>query len=161
MTDSTRKLTPVALTPENFAPYGQIIAATEDGVPFGPDDAQLDLSAGTPRFYIMRLRNRGWTFDTITRHQQVTQCLAAVGGVEWFIAVSAPGEAPSPDKIAAFRVPGDVAVKLHTGTWHVGPFFAPDEADFFNLELADTNIVDHENHDLAKAHGVSLQLDEA
>jgi ureidoglycolate lyase len=76
------------LTPQTFAPFGQVIAPIEDGVMFGPNDAQLELSGGTPRFYIMRLPRRGLRFKQITRHREVTQCLAAVGGKSWFIAVA-------------------------------------------------------------------------
>lgn len=162
-TQDTLKIKAVPVTAEAFAPFGQLIVPTEDGVPFGDEDAQLDLNRGTPRFYIMRLPNRGWAFNRITRHNQVTQCLASVGGADWFIAVSPPSsgeaDAPSFSSIKAFRIPGDVAIKLHVGTWHVGPFFAPDEVSFFNLELADTNIVDHENHDLVAVHGVALELE--
>ncbi|MEP4378439.1 MAG: ureidoglycolate lyase [Alphaproteobacteria bacterium] len=159
---NTRTLTPSLITSEAFAPYGDVIEVTEDGVPFGDHDAQLDLSHGTPRFYIMRLPNRGMGFDRITRHKQVTQCLASVGGADWYIAVAAPsdppGKEPEPDEIRAFRVPGDVAIKLHLGTWHVGPFFTPAEVGFFNLELADTNIVDHQDCDLLSSYGVDLVL---
>lgn len=158
----TRTLTPTLITTEAFAPYGDVINVMEDGVPFGEQDAQLELTRGTPRLYIMRLPNRGLAFDRITRHTQVTQCLAAVGGADWFIAVAPPSdpheEEPGPDDIKAFHVPGDMAIKLHLGTWHVGPFFTPAEANFFNLELADTNIVDHQDCDLLASHGVSLNL---
>lgn len=161
MTD-TRTLIPAPITAEAFAPYGDVIETTEDGVPFGDHDAQLDLSGGTPRFYIMRLPNRGMRFDRITRHARVTQCLASVGGADWYIAVAAPsdppGNEPAPDEIQAFRIPGDMAIKLHLGTWHVGPFFTPEEVSFFNLELADTNIVDHQDCDLRSRYGVALML---
>lgn len=164
-THTIQKIAATPVTAEAFAPYGQLIVPTEDGVPFSSDDAQLDLNRGTPRFYIMRLPNRGWVFEQITRHKQVTQCLASVGGTDWFIAVSPPsgddGGGPAPDQIRAFRIPGDVAIKLHVGTWHVGPFFAPEVVSFFNLELADTNIVDHENHNLVATHGVALELVDA
>uniref|UniRef100_A0A453FV79 Uncharacterized protein n=1 Tax=Aegilops tauschii subsp. strangulata TaxID=200361 RepID=A0A453FV79_AEGTS len=43
-------LRPVEATPESFAPFGQVIAASPDGDQFGPHDAQLDLSRGIPRF---------------------------------------------------------------------------------------------------------------
>lgn len=43
------KLIPIEATPETFADYGQVIEASRDGASFGPDDAQLDLSRGTPR----------------------------------------------------------------------------------------------------------------
>jgi hypothetical protein len=39
----------VEATPECFAPFGQVIAASPDGDQFGPHDAQLDLSRGIPR----------------------------------------------------------------------------------------------------------------
>jgi hypothetical protein len=39
----------VEATPESFAPFGQVIAASPDGDQFGPHDAQLDLSRGIPR----------------------------------------------------------------------------------------------------------------
>ena len=161
-TITARKLVPAPITSETFAPYGQLIVPTEDGVPFGQDDAQLDLTRGTPRFYIMRLPNRGMGFDRITRHAQVTQCLASVDGVDWYIAVAAPSEnpddEPGPEDITAFHVPGNVAIKLHLGTWHVGPFFTPGDVSFFNLELADTNIVDHQNCDLVARYGVAIEL---
>jgi ureidoglycolate lyase len=152
------------LTEEAFAPFGQIIAPAEDGVPFGPHEAQLDLARGTPRFYIMKLKHRPPAFRQITRHCAVTQCLASVGGADWLLAVAAPGnpddpdEAPAADGIVAFRIPGDVAVKLHRGTWHVGPFFEPETVAFFNLELADTNIVDHDNCDLAARYGSIYEI---
>ena len=152
------------LDPATFALFGQVLAPLEDGVPFGPQDAELDISQGTPRFYVMRLYNRGMTFDHITRHDRVTQCLASVGGADWFIAVAPPPASdadqtgPAPGSIRAFRVPGNVAIKLHLGTWHAGPFFAPDEVSFFNLELADTNLVDHPNCNLAATHGCCYDI---
>jgi len=48
-------------------------------------------------------------------------------------------------------------VKLHPGTWHDGPFFAADTALFFNLELSDTNLTDHDCQPLATS--LKLQLD--
>ena len=155
------------LTEAAFVPFGQIIAAGEDGVPFGPHEAQLDLARGVPRFYIMKLHQRPLGVRQITRHRAVTQCLAAVGGAEWLIAVAPPGDADDPgaeprvEDIVAFRVPGDVAIKLDRGTWHAGPYFEPAELAFFNLELADTNIVDHDTCDLAARYGVVLELETA
>ena len=43
--------------------------------------------------------------------------------------------------------PGE-AVKLHQGTWHAGPFFLASTALFFNLELSDTNLTDHNSQPL-------------
>lgn len=142
------KLTPI--TAENFRPYGTLVEATEDGAPFGPQDAQLDLSRGTPRFYIMRLEFRERIARHLTRHRQTTQVLASVGGKEWQLVVAPPydidnpGAEPHLDEIMAFNIPGNVGVMLYRGTWHAGPYFDDTETSFFNLELADTNEVDHQ-----------------
>jgi ureidoglycolate lyase len=135
-----------------FAPYGQVIEAAADGVPFGPQDAQLDLSRGTPRFYIMALTRRAPEIRAITRHALVTQCLASVGGAPWALLVAPPGDVPDETKLAAFAVPGHVAIKLHVGTWHAGPYFAAPSCDFFNLELADTNENDHRTLGFARTY---------
>lgn len=149
---------------ESFAPFGTLIAAAEDGKLFGPDEAQLELTRGTPRFYVMRLKRREKAFTHITRHLSVTQCLASVGGKPWLLAVAPPtdpdnpaGE-PDPEAILAFHVPGDVAVSLHRATWHAGPFFDDPTHAFFNLELADTNQVDHHNCLLDQRFGLRFRF---
>ncbi|MCC6434103.1 MAG: Ureidoglycolate hydrolase, partial [Acidimicrobiales bacterium] len=96
---------------ERLAPYGEVLAATEDGVAAGDLDAALDLSRGRPRFYLMQLRDKAPRFDRITRHRAVTQCLASVGGAPWWLAVAPPLDVEDPaatpdlDRLAAFEVP--------------------------------------------------------
>ena len=168
MTDtSTLKLVELPVRPIDaaaFAPFGQVIAPTEDGKPFDSDDAQLDLARGTPRFYIMTLHRRELVFRSITRHLNVTQCLASVGGKDWLIAVAPPNDPdnpsakPAPDAIRAFRVPGTLAIKLHRSTWHAGPYFDAPTVDFFNLELSDTNIVDHHSCRLDRDYGIEMRF---
>jgi ureidoglycolate hydrolase len=157
-------LHPIALDAAAFAPFGQVIMPSEDA-PFGPKDAQLDLSQGTPRLSIMKLYERGLSFDKITRHGKVTQCLAAMGGKDWLVAVAPPIVSddrtlmPDPAAIRAFRIPGTVAVKLHRGTWHAGPYFTQPTVDFLNLELSDTNEVDHVVCYLARDFGISFKFE--
>lgn len=153
------------LAPEAFAPFGQVIAPIRDGKVYGPDDAQLDINRGIPRFYIMALKGpRPPTFRYITRHLAVTQCLASCGSKPWLIAVAPPNDPDSPDakpdptQVRAFHVPGTLGIKLHRSTWHVGPFYAGDAADFFNLELSNTNQVDHHPVKLDKEFGVEFRL---
>jgi ureidoglycolate hydrolase len=165
MTLKQLNLQPVAIDNAVFAPFGQLISPGEDGAPFGPADAQLVLSEGKPRLYIMRLQDRGLSFGRITRHSRVTQCLAAMGGKEWLIAVAPPIEAadpdlmPDPSTIRAFRIPGDVAIKLHRGTWHAGPYFTEPTIDFLNLELSDTNETDHLNCHLERDFGIRFTFE--
>ncbi|MEB3211931.1 MAG: ureidoglycolate lyase [Leptolyngbyaceae bacterium] len=148
------------ITPENFEPFGQVIFASEDGKAFDHTDAQLELDKGTPRFYIMRLSHRGRTFSKITRHEQCTQCLGSLEGKPWLMAVAPTGEAarPQPSDIQAFQIPGNCFIKLHVGTWHAGPYFDGDSVDFYNLELSDTNIVDHDTCDLKESYGLVFEI---
>jgi len=149
------------VTAENFRPYGQVIFASEDGKAFDSEDAQLNLQNGTPRFYIMRLHQKGRKFHKITRHVQCTQCLGSLEGKDWLIAVAPPNnEADEPmlENIAAFRIPGNCFIKLEVGTWHAGPYFEHDFVDFYNLELNDTNVIDHFTHDFLKSHQLEFEM---
>jgi len=148
------------ITPENFSPYGQVISASEDGKPYDTEDAQLQLNQGTPRFYIMRLHKRGRQFSRITRHMKCTQCLGSLEGNEWYLGVAPPmpADCPRAEDIVVFRIPGTCFVKLHQGTWHAGPYFDQEKVDFYNLELADTNVTDHETCNLEQTYGLRFEI---
>jgi ureidoglycolate lyase len=151
------------ITPEAFEPYGQILTVRPNGATTDLAEQALDLSAGTPRFYLIEIERDLSTFTRITRHRQVTQVLAAVGGGNWWMAVSLgegqAKDAPRLDDIVGFEIPGDVGLLLHRGTWHAGPFFPGPSKSFFNLELTDTNTVDHDTSDLADRYGVECWFD--
>ena len=155
-----QKLPPQDITPEAFLPYGQVIFALKDGEPYNRNDAQLQLQNGIPRFYIMRLHHRGRKFHQITRHLRCTQCLGSLEGKDWLIGVAPPSAADYPawEDIVAFRVPGNCFIKLDVGTWHAGPYFEQDWIDFYNLELSDTNVVDHDTCNLLHQHGVEFEI---
>ncbi|MDZ7960446.1 MAG: ureidoglycolate lyase [Aulosira sp. DedQUE10] len=149
------------VTPENFRRYGQVIVASSDGKGFDTEDAQLNLQNGTPHFYIMRLHRKGRRFHKITRHVQCTQCLGSLEGKDWLIAVCPPNNQvnePALEEIAAFRIPGNCFIKLEVGTWHAGPYFEHEFVDFYNLELSDTNVVDHFTHDFMKSHQLEFEM---
>ena len=148
------------ITSESFHPFGQMIIAASDHRPFGSEDAQLQLQNGIPHFYIMRLHQRGQTFHQITRHQRCTQCLGSLEGKEWLLAVAPPSQAAFPrlEDIVAFRIPGNCFIKLEVGTWHAGPYFNDPWVDFYNLELSDTNLVDHDTCSLLEHYGVEFEI---
>ena len=115
------------------------------------------------RFYIMRLPKRGMTFDRITYHANVTQCLGGLTPADWYLAVAAPTssvqKSPVQQDLHAFRIPAGKFVKLHQGTWHAGPLFQDSECmDFYNLELSDTNQVDHNTHVYSKQDGLQFEV---
>jgi hypothetical protein len=59
---------------------------------FDSEDAQLNLSNGAPRFYIMRLPAKGGLrFTTITHHKAVTQCLGSLSPPNPWCAQVGPG----------------------------------------------------------------------
>lgn len=157
-TVQTIRATPI--TAEAFAPFGQLILPQPDHVPFHPGDAQLQLQNGIPRFYIMQLHQRGRRFHEITRHCGCTQCLGALEGREWFLGVAAPSAQPNPrpEDIQVFKIPGNCFVKLEVGTWHAGPYFDDHTVNFYNLELSDTNVVDHTTCDLLQTYGVEFEI---
>lgn len=179
------KLRAVEATPESFASFGQVIAASPDGDEFGPHDAQLDLSRGVPRFYIMRLEDRPLKFSSITHHASVTQCLGSIGGQDWYLGVAKPSIVdgaselsdqegrkpvrspaghyylpPDPADVCVFRVSGAKFLKLNKGTWHAGPLFKADAVDFYNLELSNTNVVDHTTHHFKKHDGITFVIED-
>ncbi len=148
------------VTPENFQPYGQVIWASEDSKSYDTEDAQLNLQNGTPRFYIMRLHHKGRKFHKITRHVQCTQCLGSLEGKDWLIAVAPPRdtEQPALEEIVAFRIPGNCFIKLEVGTWHAGPYFDHAFVDFYNLELSDTNVIDHFTHNFLTSNQLEFEF---
>lgn len=178
------RLEAIEANPQSFQDYGQVIEPIPDSQGFGPLDAHLDLSRGTPRFYIMRLQDRELKFSNITHHANVTQCLGSAGGHVWYLGVAKPsivnpsasiGDSskkiskslwghsyvpPCVEEVRVFRITGPKFLKLNVGTWHAGPLFLPDTMDFYNLELSDTNVVDHTTHDFSKEDGVCFEFHE-
>lgn len=65
----------------------QVIEPIDDMKSFGSEDAQLNLSNGTPRLYIMRLpaKAQGLSFTQITHHKNVTQCLGSLTPEDWCV----------------------------------------------------------------------------
>lgn len=161
MTQATlQTLKAEAITPDKFAPYGDLVLPSRDGKPFDETDAQLDLSQGTPRFYIMQLTQRGKQFHRITRHQRCTQCLGALEGKSWLLAVAPPTDSSQPDieQLKAFHIPENCFIKLHKGTWHAGPYFEDEVINFYNLELSDTNEVDHFSYDFLAEDNLTWEI---
>ncbi|MBX6424591.1 MAG: ureidoglycolate lyase [Variibacter sp.] len=148
-----------ALSPEAFAPYGEVIAPRLRPGQFHPDryeadDPHLVLTNGEPLLRIMHLRLRGLAFSQMGRHRRVTQCLGALQGKDWFLAVAPPdvnASAPRLEEIVGFHIPGDRIVKLHLATWHAGPHFVHEDCLFINLENRDTNTRDFEVAELPRA----------
>jgi ureidoglycolate hydrolase len=81
-----------------------------------------------------------------------------VGGKNWWLVVAPPEQTLNLALLQAFWIPGDCFIKLHRGTWHAGPYFEGNTADFYNLELSDTNISDRHTCDLLKTFGCKFEV---
>ncbi|EKU97222.1 ureidoglycolate hydrolase [Leptolyngbya sp. PCC 7375] len=160
METTLQQLTAQVLTAESFRPFGQVLRPQWDGKSYDSEEAQLKLDGGIPRFYIMQLERKGTRFDQITRHLACTQCLGSLEGKAWLMAVApaCEGIAPDPEQIRAFKIPGDCFIKLEVGTWHAGPLFETDVINFYNLELSDTNVVDHDTCNLSQTYRMSFEI---
>jgi ureidoglycolate hydrolase len=155
-----RSLQAEPIDSESFRAYGQVIFPNKDGKTFDETDARLQLANGIPRFYIMRLKQKGRYFDRITRHVRCTQCLGSLEGKDWLMAVAPPSQNDRPDlsQLRAFHIPGNCFIKLEVGTWHAGPYFDWEFVDFYNLELSDTNVTDHFTYHFLKNDDLSFEI---
>ncbi|NET53648.1 MAG: Ureidoglycolate hydrolase, partial [Merismopedia sp. SIO2A8] len=81
-------------------------------------------------------------------------------GKDWLMAVAPPNssEQPNLEEMKAFRIPGNCFIKLEMGTWHAGPYFEHEFVDFYNLELSDTNVVDHFTHDFLESSQLEFEM---
>lgn len=138
-------------TPASFAPFGSLVAPTEDGAAFDAACEPTLSLAPQPRLYVMRLGPRPPTFDRITRHLGVGQCLGALGDGRWWLAVAPPGLPLDASAVVAFEMAPCEVLALDVGTWHAGPFFAGPSRDFVNLEGRTTNVDDHDCRPLGAA----------
>ena len=150
----------LSLSDSSFERFGTAILPIEDMTPHSDRDARLDFDGDNLRYYVMRLRRRPARVLSMTRHQRATQCLGSADAQPWWMVVAEPGLAGERLSLATTRlvkVEAGVAVKLHLGTWHAGPFFRASSALFFNLELSDTNLTDHDSFRVATP--IELVLD--
>ena len=176
MGDEIRMLRTVTVTKENFAPYGDIMYPYDDcdlpmkdgetpAFTFPPEDGN---KGNLPLLWMMRLRDMGLVFDTINRHQRVTQAFGVVSDDDWYMGFAPPSEPGAagmdfdPSSIVGFRIPPKVMVKLHCGTWHAGPYFArPGSMTFFNLECRATNEEDKDDYVFTGKCGYKYMFDVA
>ena len=78
----------------------------------------------------MRLRHRSAVLESMSRHQRVTQCLGSADAQPCWLAVAAPGLQSEELTTESLQLP----------RWAL---FRSPTALFYNLELGDTNLTDH------------------
>lgn len=130
----TRALTLEPLTPEGFAPFGDVIAPPAPGerVSLGATLTALQ-GAASPRLSFNNAA--AWDLPLLAtqmeRHNRSSQCFVPMDVARWVLLV-APDDGGRPDTAAlrAFLARGDQAVNYHLGTWR-HPLRALDRAARF------------------------------
>ena len=136
-----RTLTPVPLTNERFAPYGDVIATGGGTEPMNEarftrfaNLATVDVdAAGDVAIGIAQSRtptSLPYAFDMVERHPHGSQAFVPLSGFSFVVVVGPPGESVAADDLEAFVTNGHQGINYHRGTWHM-PLIALDEGQQF------------------------------
>jgi ureidoglycolate hydrolase len=142
MAETARRITPVTLTSEAWAPFGWLPVADTD-----PADGDSVLEFAWHDVHVNRIGHRrdevpsvpgGLRCQTLFRHVTHTQVVMPLD-VPAVVVVAPPGlEIASPDdldQVRAFVLPVLSAIVLHRGTWHWGPYpVGADSVELFNVQ---------------------------
>lgn len=123
-------LVPVPLTPERFAPYGDVIEASA-GTARAMNDARferfdnlcdVDLADGDVAIGVTRCRtptSLPLRIDKVERHPLGSQAFVPLSRSIMVVVVAPPGEAVRADDLRAFVTNGRQGINYHRGTWHL------------------------------------------
>lgn len=133
------------LTPEAFAPFGEVLSARDDPPDFIGFESvgwrSMFSCQSEPEVMFYRSHYSGLRFHSLERHFQVSQAFIPLGRVPAVIAVAAPGEEPpDPQDVHGFLLDGTAGYILHPGTWHAPdryPLYPP-ESDVVMITDRDT-----------------------
>ncbi|MBT8084492.1 MAG: ureidoglycolate lyase [Woeseia sp.] len=128
-----RKLKPVPITPERFAPFGDIVAAlperraamNEARFERFDDLAGVDVDlAGDGHVAISIARSRAATvlpyrFDMVERHPLGSQAFIPRRPFPFVVVVGPRGESIEAADLQAFVTNGTEGINYHRGTWHM------------------------------------------
>ena len=131
MSDITLKPRPI--TPERFAPYGDVIHASRHAVSAMNDArferfndlARVDVDeAGGGRVAVSIARCRTPTvlphrFDMVERHPYGSQAFIPLTAFPFVVVVGPPGESVDAADLCAFVTNGSQGVNYLRGTWHM------------------------------------------
>ena len=133
-------LVPVPLTPERFAPYGDVIEASHDrgaamndarferfddlcNVDVDGDVAVSVTRCRTPTSLPLRV-------DMVERHPLGSQAFVPLAPCRMLVVVAPPGESVNAADLRAFVSNGRQGINYHRGTWHM-PLVAFDAGQQF------------------------------
>lgn len=154
------------LSPEAFAPYGEVISTA------GPPSFQRPLldnwrlpfaTDAAARLQIMRYHQQPMCLSRLERHIFVTEARFPIGGAAGVLVVgddtdpSLPGAKPAPETLRAFLITG-AGVMLHPGTWHGLDCFPVGSATADFLFLSDAATEDEIETQAAPMNGTRTHV---
>lgn len=142
-----RRVTPKPLTPEAFAPYGDVIS-TREGVEQYPinygattrfnDLADIDTAQDGGRTIVSLFRSQPLVpavLKIMERHPLGSQAFMPLSGQPYLVAVAPAGDL-DPARIEVFLASGDQGVNYAAGTWHHYSLALDAESDFLVIDRA-------------------------
>jgi ureidoglycolate lyase len=123
-------LVPEPLTRERFAPFGDVIEASQDH-PNAMNEARferfndlcdVDLGGGDVSISVTRCRaatSLPLRVDLVERHPLGSQAFVPLSPCRMVVVVAPPGEGVSATDLRAFVTNGRQGINYHRGTWHM------------------------------------------
>jgi len=148
MTGPVIKALPI--TPERFAPYGNVIAASQErkeamnAARFERFDdlatVDVDTEDGAhPAISIARSKSPTelpYHFDLMERHPFGSQAFVPLTSFRFVVVVAPAGEAPEVSDLQAFVTNGHQGVNYHKGVWHMPLIAFEANQDFLIIDRA-------------------------
>ncbi|WP_148252445.1 ureidoglycolate lyase [Aidingimonas lacisalsi] len=140
------ELTAEPLTPEAFAPFGDVIdTRTADYFPINAgrtrryhDLASVDLLGDEARplisIFVSQPVAVPLTLDFLERHPLGSQAFMPLHGEKFLIVVAPPGESIDPVTVRAFVTDGRQGVNYRAGTWHAIQSVLDHEGEFLVVD---------------------------
>ncbi len=127
---SARTLTPVPLTRERFAPYGDVVDASHvDGramndARFQRLDDLCRIDVGDGRIAVSIAESRvatalPYAVEVVERHPLGSQAFVPLTPCRMIVVVAPPGETVDADALVAFETNGAQGINYLRGTWHM------------------------------------------
>ena len=159
---------PEPLTPEAFAPFGEVIEAgtgerlmiNEGTTERFNDLAEIDVNAegGQPIINIFRAQPRALPLPIlmVERHPLGSQTFVPLGPAPFLVLVAPPGDTVTASDLRAFKTAPGQGVNYRRGTWH-HPLIALDQvSEFLVIDRGGPG----ENCDELRFDGAEIFLDD-
>lgn len=136
-------------TPENIAPYGQLISVIDPATPLDVRFYEDNVSVGRVEGFVsddktelsvVAIKPRPFQLLYLERHFLHTQVFLPLSDADYIVVLGRPesDDLPAPDAVEAFRIRGDTGLLLSLRTWHEFPFVTSEPASMLVILRSET-----------------------